>query len=172
VDAHIRIRRLTLAALLTALSVALLFFAGLTPSGKLGLSAAAGLIPAVAVLREGVRTGFLCYAGTSILALMLLPSKLPALLYTILLGHYPMLKALIERLRKRSLEWLCKLALANALFFLLRRFLWALLVPALPEALEAVWPYYLAGNVAFIAYDIGFSKLIDLYRSRTLKRGR
>ena len=158
--------------MLTALSVVILFFAALAPSGKLGLTAVAGLIPAVAVLNGGIRTGFLCYAGTSILSLVLLPGKLPALLYAILLGHYPMLKSLIERLHRRPLEWLLKLALANALFFLLRRFVWALLVPALPEALSAAWLYYLSGNAAFIAYDFGFSRLIALYRSRILKRGR
>ena len=171
-DARDRVRRLTLAAMLTALSAAVLFFAGLVPSGKLGLTAIAGLIPAVAVLEGGIRTGFLCYAGTSLLSLVLLPGKLPALLYAILLGHYPMLKSLIERLRRRPLEWLCKLALANALFFLLRRLVWALLSPSLPEALSAAWLYYLAGSAAFVAYDFGFSRLIALYRSRRLKRGR
>lgn len=105
--------RVALTAMLTALSLVFLYGASAAPSGRLGLIAAAGLFPAAAVVSGGRPAGFLCYAATGILALVLIPDKGGVLLYLVFFGIYPLIKHLIEKLKKLPLEWLCKMVLCN-----------------------------------------------------------
>ena len=90
-------------AILGALSLILVYVASVVPSGNWGFVAVAGLFPAAAVISVGMKAGFLCWAGVSILAFLILPGKFCALLFAVLFGLYPMVKALIERLRRRGL---------------------------------------------------------------------
>lgn len=167
--------RIALAATLTALSLVILWGAELAPWGRMGLVAAAGLMPAAAVVSVGPATGGLCWVGTAILALLLLPDKGCGLLYLLFFGLYPLVKYAAERLHRRSLELLVKLAFFNGaltiFWFVLRAvFLWGM-----PQAEELGWFLYPVGNVVFLAYDYGFSKLIAFYIARVdqpLRRGR
>ena len=81
-------------------------------------------------------------------------------------GLWPMLKSLLERIPARPLEWLCKLAVFNAVLSLFWFGLHSLFLPFLPETLQAPWMVYAAGNAAFVIYDVGFSKLISFYVAR------
>ena len=67
--------RVALTAVLAAVSLILLYLSTLLPTGRMGIVALAGLTPAAAVVSSGVGAGVLCYAGTGILALILLPDK-------------------------------------------------------------------------------------------------
>ena len=97
------VRKITLAAILTALSLVVLWAAVLVPWGRIGLIAVAGLMPAAAVISAGPMAGGLCWAGTSLLALILLPSKDCGLLYLFFFGLYPLIKYFAERLRRLPL---------------------------------------------------------------------
>jgi hypothetical protein len=158
--------RIALVGVLTALSVMFLYLAALTPTGQLGVVAAAGLMPAAAVVSAGLPAGAFCYAATGILGLLLSPDKGGAALYLVFFGLYPLIKCLIERLRKLPLEWLCKLAFFNLALTLCWFFLRAALLEGLPPVFEALWVLYLIGNAVFVAYDLGFSRLIALYTVR------
>ena len=98
-----------------------------------------------------------------------MPDKANALLYLLFFGLWPMLKSLLERLPGRPAEWAGKLAVFNAVLTLCWFGLKALFLPFLPSALTAAWMVYAAGNVAFVIYDIGFSKLIAFYVARVDK---
>ena len=100
------------------------------------------------------------------LGLLLVPDKANALLYLLFFGLWPMLKSLLERIPVRPLEWLCKLAVFNAVLTLFWFGLHSLFLPFLPETLQAPWMVYAAGNAAFVIYDVGFSKLISFYVAR------
>ncbi len=144
---------------MTAVSVVLLYAASVLPTGRLALVAIASILPAAAVLSGGIKWGLLVYAATAALSLILLPNKTAALLYAVLLGHYSLLKSLIERLNHRLvLEWILKLVVFNvllaAVYGLCR--MMGLLVE-LPWAIAAL---ALAGNVGFVLYDLAFSQLI------------
>ncbi|MFR2331941.1 MAG: hypothetical protein ACLS63_03005 [Flavonifractor plautii] len=105
-------------------------------------------------------------AQQSLLGLLLVPDKANALLYLLFFGLWPMLKSLLERIPVRPLEWLCKLAVFNAVLTLFWFGLHSLFLPFLPETLQASWMVYAAGNAAFVIYDVGFSKLISFYVAR------
>ena len=108
-----------------------------------------------------------------LLGLFLLPDKGVALLYLIFLGLYPVVKNNIEGLRRLPLEWLCKLACFNAALSLFWFALRALFLPDPPVWLgERTWLLYLAGNLIFVLYDVGLSRLIALVMARMPGRRR
>jgi len=152
--------RTALVGVLSAGSLAILWLACLMPSGRLGLNAVAGLFPVAAVLAAGRSAGYLCWAAVSILGMILLPDKGIALLYLIFFGLYPVLKSKFERDQRRVLGWIMKIAYFNlvlAVFWFLFR---QLFLPNLPSWMDSAILIWCLGNVVFIAYDIGLSRLI------------
>ena len=131
---HTTSRRTAVAGVLAAGSLAVLWLACMVPSGRIGLTGAAGLFPVAAVLAAGRAAGYLCWAASALLGLFLLPDKGVALLYLIFLGLYPVVKNNIEGLRRLPLEWLCKLACFNAALSLFWFALRALFLPFVPQA--------------------------------------
>lgn len=154
-------------AILSALALVLVYVGSVAPSGSWGIVAAAGLLPAAAVISVGLKAGFLCWAATAILAFLLVPDKFCVLLFGALFGLYPMVKSLIEQLRKKPLEYVLKLVFFNAAFTAVYLGMSAAVAASLPQVLgSSVWVLYLAANVVFLLYDYGFSKLIALYIAR------
>lgn len=164
--------RVALGGVLAALSLLLLYVAALLPTGRIGMVAVAGLVPAAGVISGGLAAGFLCYGAAGLLGLLLLPDKGCALLYVIFFGLYPMIKSVIERLRKLPLELLLKLIFFNIVLAILMFGFSALLLPLLPELLHSTLPIFLAGNAAFLLYDYGFSKLAAYYAARIHRAAR
>ncbi len=158
-------RELARPALLSALSLALLYLSSLVPGGRLGMVALAGLVPAAAVISGGIRGGLMCYAVAGILGVLVVPDKGCALLYLFFFGLYPVVKSLCERL-PRWAELLAKLIFFNGMLSVFWFLLGELFLPFLPEPLVGTGMVYAVGNVAFLLYDFGFSKLIALYLHR------
>ena len=139
--------------------------AGRTALG--GVLAAAGLFPIGAVLLAGRGAGFLCWAAASVLGLLILPDKGVALMYLCFMGLYPVVKSRLEQCASRPLEWVGKLACFNAALTLLWVAFRGLFLPALPEWLAGkVWLLYGAGNLVFLLYDWGLSRLIGMMTAR------
>ena len=159
-----RVNKLTLAAMLTALAVVLVWLASVMPRGGLALVAVAGIVLAAVVMECGLLWAALHYAAVSILALLLVPVKTMALWYVFVLGHYGIFKALIERIRVVWLQWVCKLALFAAAVVLFYRLFAAAFAAALPAAGIGVLMPVLA--VVFVVYDLAFSRLIGFYEHR------
>ena len=158
---------ITFCAMLAALSVVLLLVASFLPSGQLGMAAIAGLLPASAVLSAGGRkAGLACYIVAALLGFLLLPTKSAVLLYTVLFGHYAVVKSLLEQIKNPVLMWVCKLIVCNALFTVLILGFRSLLLGGLPERLQHIPLLYLGGSIAFVVYDLVFSMLIRFYRQR------
>ena len=154
-------------AVLSALALILVYLGSIVPTGSWGIVAAAGLLPSAAVISVSLSAGFLCWAASAILAFLLAPDKLCALLFGVLFGLYPMVKSLVERLRKKPLEYLLKLAFFNTAFTVIYLTMAAAVAASLPQALSgSVWLIYTAANVVFLLYDYGFSQLIALYIAR------
>ena len=128
--------------------------------------AIAGLMPAAAVVSANLPAGVFCYAATGILGLIVVPGVGNAALYLVFFGLYPLVKCVIERLRKLPVEWVCKLVFFNLALTACWFFLRAALLSGLPAYFEQLWVLYLTGNVVFVIYDFGFSKLIALYAAR------
>ena len=157
-------------ALLAALSLVILYGSCLVPTGRAGVVGLAGLLPAAAVI-----SGVLCYAGTGILAFLLLPDKGNALLYLLFFGLYPLVKYSIERIRRLTLELVLKLAFFNGMLSVFWFVLRTIFLSAIPLSTQSLPLLYLGGSAVFLMYDFGFSKLIAFYIARVdkpLRNGR
>lgn len=90
---------------LAAGSLAVLWLACAAPSGRIGLTAAAGLFPVAAALYAGRGAGYLCWASSALLGLFLLPDKGVAALYLAFLGVYPVAKGSLTNSVSPSKNW-------------------------------------------------------------------
>ncbi|MCD8211449.1 MAG: hypothetical protein LUC17_00265 [Oscillospiraceae bacterium] len=161
--------QVALGGVMAALALVLIYLASVIPTAQIGVAAVAGLCPLVVVVGASFPAGFLSYAASGILALLLVPSKSCAVMYAILLGLYPVLKGLIERLHNIVLELLIKLVYFNIVMTLMWFVFGAMVLPMLPELLNvAVW-FYIVGNIVFLIYDYGVSKLITAFGPRIVK---
>ena len=165
--------QVALGGVLAAGALVMLWLAGVAPSGQLGLTAVGGLFPMAATLAAGRAAGYLCWGAAGLLGLILLPDKGTALLFLVFLGVYPVAKGGIESLRRLPLEWALKLIFFNLAltlcWFLFRELLW----PEPPAWLAGGLPVvYGAGNLVFIIYDIGLSRLVGMLRARLGARRR
>ena len=159
--------RVAYPAVLSALSLILIYLGSIAPTGNWGIVAAAGLLPAAAVISVSLKAGFLCWAAAAVLAFLLVPDKFCVLLFGVLFGLYPMVKSLVERMRKKPMEYALKLAFFNAAFTVVWLTMAAAVAASLPQVLGgSVWVLYAVANVVFLLYDYGFSKLIALYIAR------
>lgn len=162
-----RSRSVAVAGVLAAGSLAVLWLACVAPSGRLGLTAVAGLFPVAGVLAAGRVAGYLCWAAGGILGLILLPDKGVALMYLAFLGLYPVVKSRIESLRRLGVEWVLKLAFFNVMLTLFWYVFRSLFLPQPPQWLgDNSLLLYGAGNLVFVAYDVGLSRLIALFQAR------
>lgn len=158
------VKKLTLAAILSALGVGLLYLGSLLPNFQLPGAAAAALVIAVVVIHCGMWWAAGALAVTGGLAFLLLPDKGPALWFVTVFGTYALVKALIERLNKPWLEWLLKLAFFAAALAVMTLVFQTAFQTALPQ-----WqPVLLYGALlaAFFAYDIACTGLITFYLRR------
>ena len=154
-------KQLSAAAMMTAVSVVLLYLAQAAPTMKLSLTALSGVAAALLIARHGPVSGMLCYGASSILGLLLSPGS--AWLYVVFFGWYPTVKCLVERTRSRVLEWILKLISFNAAFFLLWFLLPEVFADLLPEISGLFWILWPAGNIVFILFDLGLSQLLGYY---------
>ena len=167
-------RTITLSAVMTALTVVFLFLANILPTGRLGIIAVASLFVTAAVIEAGISAGVFVFVGSGILAALILPEKTTALLFAVFFGYYPLIKSLAERLKKTVLTWAVKIAVFNAaltvIWFIFRKLLFELDTLSLNALV-----IYALGNILFVLFDIGLTKLISLYIvriSKNLKKDR
>lgn len=161
------------AALWTALAVLILYTGSLVPTGRWGVAALAGLMPAGAVMSGGgLLAGLLCWIGSALLSFFLVSDKLLALLFGLLFGLYPLVKNVLERMGKRWLEYPLKLLFFNVVLSVIWLSMQAAVLASLPDLFHGVSVLYVCGNMLFLLYDYGFSKLISLYMSRVVRRSR
>ncbi len=160
-------RKIALGGLLAALSLVCMLLT-IFPFADYALPALAGVLLIPIVLESGVKWGFMVYAVVGILNAILTPSLEAKVLFIAFFGYYPVLKALIERLSSRVLEWGVKLLVFNGA--MVAAYALMLYVFALPaDSLELFGvnvPLLLLGlgNVVFLIYDVAVTNLIAMYQ--------
>ena len=157
-------KKLTRAALMTALAAAILCLSAWIPRGGLALAALASLAGAAVLIECGPGWAVGHYAAAVILAMLLSPDKVPVLWYAFVFGPWPVLKHFIERLHSPVIRWIAKLAV----FAVCAAALYLAFSAAFTGALPQIRWYILlpALCAVFAAYDIAFSRLIGLYMRR------
>ena len=155
-------KRIVICGVLVALSVIILYLGCAIEVLDLTMSAIVSLLVVVIVIEMGYSYAWLAYIATSILSMVLLPQKTPAIFYACFMGFYPIIKSYVERIGSAALRWVVKLLVGNAAMCLML-LLMSLFVP---DELEGTWIViftYVLGIVAFVLYDVALTKLITLY---------
>jgi len=161
-------RQITLSAMFSALSAVSLYFASVWPTGQVGIVAFSSLFVAAAVIEMGIVQGIYVFIVSSLLGILLLPDKAAPLLYILFFGFYPVIKSSSEMVRSRMLQWVIKLAVFNAALTVIWFFVRWIFID-FGENSPGTAIIYLFGNVIFIVFDYGYTKLIWFYLNRISK---
>ena len=105
--------RVALGGIVAALCIVIMFLTGVVPALYIVSPMAAGLLMVILAEEVSVGWAWLTYLAVSLLALIVTFDKDAALMFILFFGYYPILRLYIERLRKKPLKWICKLALLN-----------------------------------------------------------
>ena len=160
-------RRLAFAAVIAALTVIFLYIGSLT---VLDMSAVVicALLTMLVVVESGSRTAWLTAAAAGVLALLLLPSKLLAVLYICFGGIYPILKAHLEKYAY-WISWIIKISLMDSMLILVI-VLSRLVFVAEDPFFDYSWIVLLAASVIFVVYDLALTTCVTAYITRIRKR--
>lgn len=160
-------RELVLSAILCAFSVLLIFLGSVIEVMDLTAAMLASILTAVVLIEAGKSWPWLTYAVVSVLSFLLIPNKLPAIIF-VLTGYYPIIKQRLERLNA-LFSWILKLLVFNVLMtafiFICSSFFPGvdlLLIPSISRGANIAVGYAL-GNAVFVLYDFALSKLITYY---------
>ena len=157
-----RTKKLTLCALCTALTVILLLLGSFVEVLDLTMAGVGCCFVIFMHLELGGIYPFFLWGASATLSLLLLPSGGAGLFFA-LIGLYPLLKAMLERL-PRTVEWVLKILICLLIltaYVLLARFVFLLPDAVLSGFLLPV--FLLVATLAFIAFDIALSRLIVFY---------
>ncbi len=168
-----RTMKLALAAVIAALSVALLMITSVILVGTYAAPCIVGMFLCVVVLEAGYPAAFSVYAVVTVLSFLMSADKEAVLYYAVFFGLYPILKGLIERISKIWIQYIIKYVVFNASMII--SFYIGISVLMIPkESFEIFgvylpWVFLLAGNLIFILYDISVSRVVTLYVSKWRK---
>ena len=157
-------KKLALSAMFTALGVAILYLGCFIEVMELTVAAVAAVLILLAVIEMGKRTATLIWLSTSILALLLLPTKFIALEYAFFIGSYPLIKAFSEKFSK-AISWIVKILFVNlaiGLLIVLGHFVFG-------YPLESFWMMvatFLLASCTGVIFDVALTRLVTLYLER------
>lgn len=167
-------KNIALGGILTALTLVLLYLTLFIPTNTLTLLTLASFMVPVAIIRGNIKTALLVYISSSLLGLIFVPSF--AWLYIIFFGCYGIIKYLIERLDRFTLEWLLKIAFFNVILLTFFQTFIALFDPKFIERITAIGSkvlpqvpsiaiilLWLAAQLVFMIFDYALTLLVDLY---------
>ena len=149
--------------MLSARSVVIMLCGSVIEVMDLSTAAACSLLIIVAIDELGGAYPSLVFICSSVLGLMLLPVKLPALYYALFFGWYPMIKLPLDRMNRaiRLILKLLVITVSVTLMMLTSR----LFLPTDELLGLNIWAGALC-IVVFFIYDIALSRITLTYLSR------
>ena len=166
-----RTKRLTMCAMMAALGVILIYLGSLVEVLDISIAVIASLACVFAVIEYGGSAPWLVFGVTSVLSLVLVPNKFPAVMYALFFGYYPILKEKFEKLRTLTC-WICKETVFNVALVIILVFARFLLFTYTDIPIELYIIVAALCEVIFILYDIALSRLISFYVYHLRKRFR
>ena len=166
-----QIKYLTVGAMLSALGVVILALGSVIEVIDLTVAVIASLLCVWAVIELGGIYPWMIWIVTSVVGILILPLKTPALFYAVAFGFYPMIKELAEK-NARTLSWLIKLVTFHICMGLMFLGLYLFFPAILEESMQELilLGLYFVSLAIFIIYDIALSRLITLYVFKFRKR--
>ena len=176
-----RTKKMTTAALLAAMGVAMMFLGSLIETLDLTMAALASFFCIFAVIELGWGYSWMIYAVTGTLTVILMPHSMVGWFYFLFFGYYPILKEKIEKL-KAPVAWLIKIFILNVALVVsifLASFIFyggnmfetfITMFGAEDWGIYAAVGIYVIVNIIFVIYDLALTQLIGLYLFRLRHR--
>lgn len=152
-----------------AFPVIAVFLASVVPGIELILYGFSSIFIGLMIMETGFKEGIILYAAAAGLCFILIPNKLAVFPFIFFFGVYGIIKALAEKPQVKWLQITLKIlfftaAFMTVFFFFKELFFTEINLPDLP------FPLLLAAGIAvFIAYDIIFTMLINIYVKKIRK---
>lgn len=162
-------RQMAICGLLGAVMLVMMLLGPMIPLSTFTCPGLAGVLLIAASRECGAAAARTLYGTVSILSLFLCPDKESAIIFVLLLGHYPLTRPLLERIRPRPLQWATKLVVFNLCIVIAYAILFFVLAPGLfAEQFSTYTKWMVAGllvmgNVTFILYDYFLKHILILY---------
>ena len=153
--------------MITALCAAFMMVTAAFPYLSYSMPAIVGILLVIVVIELNMKWAFGVYAAVSLLTLILPDDKEAVLFFIFFFGYYGILKARIEGLKIKPVEYILKLALFNAGVVIATLItVFVLHIPM--ETIEMFGKYtplalLAAGNIIFLIYDFALTGLITKY---------
>lgn len=157
--------KITLSGMMAALAITVMFVSYF-PYLTYAVPAISGLFIMVVVIEINRKWALLTYlASAVIIALWSEPES--KLMYLALFGYYPILKSVLEGMRKPVFEWILKLVVFNtavlAVYYLLAKPFGISMDDLQEFGKYGVGALLLLGNAVFVVYDIAVSRMAMVY---------
>lgn len=160
--------KITLCAMMSALA-SMFMLTSYFPYLTYAIPALAGLFIMVAVIEVNVKWAAVAYASSAIITALVAEPE-AKMLYILFFGYYPILKAVFESLKSRTLEYLLKFAVLNVAVIFAYTFVAELVGVDLSDMGDFgkySTPILLVGaNIVFLVYDIAVTKMAAFYMVR------
>ncbi len=154
--------KIALSGIFTALCFIFLFIGSIFQTLDLSAAALGSIVIMVAYIELGLGYSLGVYASASILSLLLLPYKSPALVFALFAGFYPILKVYLNKIKSIYLSYAVRILCFNLLLSL-TVFIATRLLSIEAEYLAFEIILFALCNVTFIVYDLALERLAIYY---------
>lgn len=151
-------RRITVPAMLAALSLILMLVSGTLDTGKLGTLVLLSFLPMVLISEGGWLPAVASYGATLLCGLVLLPDKTMPLAYGLFFGLFAFIWQGLQRLSRPWIRFLLALCVFNAAWFI--GLVW---IQRLWSTMPFAW-IYLTGQPVFILYYFCYGYAVRYYQ--------
>lgn len=158
-------RTVALGGIFSAICIISLYMAVYLPTNRLFFYSLSSIFVSFLIIESSVKGGWLFYAATSALSMLLIPNKISLIPYLIFFGTYGIVKYYIETIKNLPLEILLK-----GIFFLASEaILYILYTKVFGRLISSEIPVYWvfgAFVLIFYVYDYVYTKMISYYIGR------
>jgi len=155
-------KKVALGGIVTLFSVVSLYVTTIIPTNRLFFLALSSFFISLIVIEYGNTYAFLTYLASSMLSLLIVPSKSIVLMYILFFGYYAILKGLIEKIDKLLIELIIKIMVFNIAiaitYFTVSKFFFDTIAIEIP-----LWLLIIVFEILFLIYDYCFSLAIHYY---------
>ncbi len=160
---------ISLCGVFSAVSVVLMLFTGIFPFSTFLMPAISGFVLFALSLEVGRRNAIIAFFAVAIISFLTTPDREAAVIFTALLGYYPIAKCYIEKIRYKQIAYVVKVVLFNAsiasVYYL------AITLFSLEELVAEfaksgsimVAAFIVVANLTFLVYDYSLHNLTVFY---------
>ncbi len=164
---------LAVCSIVTALSVVLMFFGGITFILAYIMPMLTGMLMIMLKRTFGTASAWITYFATSLLSFILVADKECMLMYVMLFGFYPIIQSGFDKIKISFIKIIVKLVIFNFLLTLIQVILVYIFgIPFLEEG-EGKWLiilFVILMNMLFFIYDKLLTALTKLYQIKLENR--